>query len=160
MKEPAHGAHRGQTPTWTQRSDGRGARSMTAGPGGLGGPSRAWSARPYACARRWRGPRVGMPPGSLPCRGAGGISGLVAVSTLSSSPCLASGLEAARPRDPSLPPDVDGGMAVGSGHPHVKLLSTWMCDCAPVPAGRVSAQAGLWPPLMAQQICPVVGQVL
>lgn len=41
---------------------------------------------------------------------------------------------------------------MGSGHPHGKLLSTWTCDlCAPVPAGRVSAQAGLGPPLTAQQ---------
>lgn len=34
--------------------------------------------------------------------------------------------------------------AVDSGHPHGKLLSTWMCDLyAPVPAGRIQAQAGL-----------------
>ena len=42
--------------------------------------------------------------------------------------------------------------AVDSGHPHGNLLSTWMCDLhSPVPAGRIQAQAGLWPPLTAQQ---------
>ena len=81
---PPYGAHRRQTQTRTQCSEGRGARSVTAGLGSLMCPSQGWSTRLlYACARRWHGLRVGTPPGSPPCRGAGGISGLVAMSTLS-----------------------------------------------------------------------------
>lgn len=63
MKNPTLRGSPQRTQTWTQCSEGRGARSVTAGLGGLVCPSQGWSTwLLYPCAWRWRGLWVGTPP--------------------------------------------------------------------------------------------------